>query len=175
MDVVGLFKPITKWNSPIRSVRNIPEIVRKAFKIAQSEKPGATHIEFSENIAGLEIKPDQYSPIPAIRVRRPVPDDKIIDQAWGMIKKAKYPIILAGNGCIRKRAHKQLKIFTKATGIGVINTFMAKGSIGRNEEQCLFTIGLQSKDYNNCAIDESDLVICLGYDLVEYVKNIIVW
>ena len=97
-----------------------------------------------------------------------MPDDKIVDQAFELIKQARRPVILAGNGCIRKRASKQLRIFCEKTGIGVISTFMAKGCVDRDADYCLYTIGLQAKDVVACAIDASDLVITLGYDMVEY-------
>lgn len=165
MDVVGLFRPITKWAHPIIHSKNIPEVVRKAFKLATMEKPGACHIELADDIAALEVK---GSPLPLENPRRAVPDDKIVDRAMDLIRRSRRPIILAGNGAIRRRAAKQLRIFAQRTGIGVINTFMGKGSVARSSPQCLFTIGLQANDYTRLAIEEADLVITLGYDLVEY-------
>ena len=165
MDVVGLFKPVTKWATPINHPRVVPEVVRKAFKVATTEKPGACHIELAEDIADGQVEGQAIAPH---RLRRPVPDDKIVDQAWAAIKEAKRPIIIAGNGAIRKRASTQLKRFVEATGIGVVSTFMGKGCIPRSWAQSLFTIGLQARDHVSCAIDASDVVITLGYDLVEY-------
>jgi acetolactate synthase-1/2/3 large subunit len=165
MDVVGLFKPVTKWAIPIIHPDNIPEVVRKAFKLATTEKPGACHIELAEDIAA---QPAGDPPIAPQRLRRPVPDDKIVNQAMDVIRSAKRPIILAGNGAIRRRASKQLRRFAEATGIGVISTFMGKGSVDRDAPYCLFTIGLQAKDLVACAIDAADVVITLGYDMVEY-------
>lgn len=165
MDVVRMFDPVTKWATPILHPDVIPEVVAKAFKLATTEKPGACHIELAEDIA---VQPAEGLPVPSKRIRRSVPDDKIIDQACALIRGAKRPVILAGNGCIRKRASKQLRIFTERTGIGAMCTFMGKGSVSRKAAECLFTIGLQSKDLMACAIDASDLVITLGYDLVEY-------
>ena len=170
MDVVAMFKPITKWNQPVRTFKNIPELVRKAFKVATSEKPGATHIELSEDIAGelIDSYKDKLVPLDNSKVRRPVPDDKVMGKFFNLLKDAKEPVILAGNGCVRKRASKQLRNFCKASGIGCINTFMAKGSLDMDDPQCLFTIGLSSKDYTSHYLDQSDLIICIGYDLVEY-------
>lgn len=165
MDVVDMFEPVTKWASPILHPENIPEVVRKAFKLAMVEKPGACHIELAEDIAQM---PATKQPIQPQRLRRPVPDDKIVDQAMALLREAKRPIILAGNGAIRTRCAKQLRRFVEQTGIGVVNTFMGKGCIDRNDEHSLFTIGLQAKDHAACAIDAADVVVCLGYDLVEY-------
>jgi len=167
MDVVALFRPVTKWASPIINSANVPEVIRKAFKIATTEKPGACHIELAEDIAS-QPAPEGAIPLTPRRIRRPVPDDKIVNQAWSMIRSAQRPVILAGNGAIRKRASKQLRKFAEVTNIGTICTFMGKGSVSRHAPYCLYTIGLQAKDLVACAIDASDLVITLGYDLVEY-------
>ena len=165
MDVVQMFSPVTKWSQSVLHQDNIPEMVRKAIRIAKTEKPGACHIELPEDLAKLDT-----TTVPLIphKFRRPVADDKIVNKAFALIKQSKRPIILAGNGCIRKRASKQLRDFCEKTGIGVISTFMAKGSVDMDADYCLYTIGLQAKDYVACAIDASDLVITLGYDMVEY-------
>jgi acetolactate synthase-1/2/3 large subunit len=165
MDVVKLFEPVTKWATSIRHPDNIPEIVRKAVRLARTEKPGACHLELPEDIAKLAAS---TTPMQPKRFRRPVPADKIIDQAFDLLQRATRPIIIAGNGTIRKRASKQLRLFCEATGIGVVSTFMAKGCVDRDAEYCLFTIGLGARDLISCTIDAADLVITLGYDMVEY-------
>jgi len=165
MDVVGMFEPVTKWATPIRHQDSIPEIVRKAVRVARTEKPGACLIELAEDLAKADT---QMKPMIPRRFRRPGADDKITDRAFEMIQSARHPIILAGNGCIRKRASKQLRKFCAQTGIGVISTFMAKGCVDMDDNTCLYTIGLQSNDFVALAIDESDLIITLGYDMVEY-------
>ena len=165
MDVVAMFKPITKWAWSIDNPDTIPEVVRKAFKLSVIEKPGACHVELPEDIATHDA---EAAVLPPDRLRRPVPADKIVDYAWELIRNAEHPVILAGNGTIRKRASKQLRKFVERTGIGVLCTFMAKGCIPRSDPHCLFTVGLQAKDYVRFAIDQADVVITLGYDMVEY-------
>ena len=165
MDVVTMYSPVTKWATSILHQDNIPEIVRKAVRIARSEKPGAVLIELPEDIAKLQTT---TRPIPPRRFRRPGPDNKILSQAFDLIKQSKRPIILAGNGCIRRRSSEQLRKFCESTGIGVVSTFMGKGSVDMDSEYCLYTIGLQAKDVVACAVDAADLVITLGYDMVEY-------
>jgi acetolactate synthase-1/2/3 large subunit len=167
MDVVAMYEPITKWSHAIINPENIPEVIRKAFRLAKVEKPGATHIELAEDIAAMEA-PDTLPILNPVRLRRPVPDDKIVDRAFELIKSAKCPIIIAGNGCIRRRASKQLRKFCEATGIGVVSTFMAKGCVDMDAPYCLFTIGLQARDHVFHAVQDADLVITLGYDMVEY-------
>jgi acetolactate synthase-1/2/3 large subunit len=166
MDVVGMFGPITKWASSIIRPQNVPEIVHKAFKIATTEKPGACHIELPEDIASLEA--GNGDPIAVSRPPRAVPSAESVDHAWDCILSAQSPVILAGNGAVRKDTSDELERFVAATGIGVINTFMAKGVLPRDAMGSLFTIGLQARDRVSQAIEESDLVITLGYDIVEY-------
>ena len=165
MDSISMVHPISKWAQTILSGRNITEVIRKAFKVAETEKPGVTVIEFPEDIAKEDIKDE---PIKPILIRRPAADNRAIEAALDLIIESKNPIILAGNGTIRKRASNRLRALVDNLGIGVINTFMGKGSISFENKHSLFTIGLGSGDYNNLAIDESDLVIAIGYDLVEY-------
>ncbi len=165
MDVVSMFKPVTKWAATILNADTIPEIVRKAVRIARTEKPGAVHIELPEDIAGMD---SSKKPMQPRRFRRSVPDEKIVDQAFAMLGKAKRPVIVAGNGCIRRRASKQLRMLCEKTGIGVISTFMAKGCVDMDADYCLYTVGLGSKDRVSRAIDDADLVITLGFDMVEY-------
>ncbi len=165
MDVVAMFRPLTKWARQIIHPDNIPEVVRKAFKLAETEKPGACHIELPEDIATRDTT---TQPIPFHKLRRPAPDEKIIDQAMELLARARRPVILAGNGAIRKRAAHQLQLFARNTGIPVVNTFMGKGAIPRADPHCLFTVGLQAQDYAVQLLNQADVVITVGYDLVEY-------
>ena len=165
MDVVEMFGPVTKWATTILHEDTIPEVIRKAVRVARTEKPGAVHIELPEDIAARQTSAQPLTPM---RFRRPVPDDKIVDRAFELLRSARRPVILAGNGCIRKRASKQLRLFCEQTGIGVLSTFMAKGAVDRSADYCLFTIGLGAKDLPTLVIDEADLVISLGFDMVEY-------
>ena len=165
MDSISMVAPISKWAQTILSAKNVTEVVRKAFKVAETEKPGVTVIELPEDVAKEEVN---ENPIKPSLIRRPAADYRAVNEAIELIISAKNPIILAGNGTIRKRASHRLRTLIKNLGVGVINTFMGKGSVSSNDEHSLFTIGLGSGDYNNLAIDESDLVIAIGYDLVEY-------
>ena len=165
MDVVGMFTPVTKWSTTILNPDTIPEIVRKAVRLARTEKPGAVHIELPEDIASME---SSEKPLMPRRFRRSVPESEVVDQAFAMLGNARRPIIIAGNGCIRKRASAELRLLCEKTGIGVVSTFMAKGCVDMDAAYCLYTVGLGSKDRMSTAIDDADLVITLGFDMVEY-------
>jgi len=165
MDAVSMFKPVTKWAATVLNPDTIPEIVRKAVRVCRTEKPGAVLIELPEDIAKQKTS---QTPMMPKRFTRSVPDESVLDEAVELIQKAKRPIMIAGNGCIRKRASKQLRRFAELTGIGVVNTFMAKGCVDYDKSYCLFTIGLGAKDRVMNVLDKSDLIITLGFDMVEY-------
>ena len=167
IDVVDMMKSVTKWNTTITNPKVIPEIVRKAFKLAQEEKPGATHIELPENIAGMDLS-EKMSALSIHNVRRPSPDAKALSEAIQLIKAAKNPIIVAGNGAIRKRASKALTALSNQYNIPVACTFMGKGAISDRDSGCLGSVGLGFKDYVIEAFEQSDLVISIGYDIAEY-------
>ena len=165
MDAVSMFRPVTKWAETIRHQDNIPEMVRKAVRLARSEKPGACFLELCEDIAE---KDTDAKPLSVRRYPRPMPETESIEKAVDMIQAAKRPVIIAGNGVIRMKSSDSLRAFADQTGIGVISTFMAKGCVDIDKDYSLYTIGLGRKDLVACAVDSADLVITLGYDLVEY-------
>ncbi len=165
LDLELIFEPITKYSSRILSPSVITEVVRKAFKVAQTEKTGATFIEFPENIAEMEI---EDSPIDTKNPMSPEPPGIKVEAAAKLISEAKQPMILAGNGIIRGGACKELAAFADYLKIPVANTFMAKGVIPFKHPMALGSAGLQANDYISCGFAKADLIICIGYDLVEY-------
>jgi acetolactate synthase I/II/III large subunit len=166
MDVITMFKPITKWNQSIRNGDNIPEIVRRAFKIANEEKAGATHIELPQDVAKQQ---SNIMPIPKQGdVPRSYPNKSVIDKAVKLILDSRKRLILVGNGCVRGNASIPIRKFVEKTGICSVNTFMAKGVISDQWERHLRTIGIKNADHALIAMKEADLVIAIGYDLVEY-------
>jgi len=165
MDVITMFKPITKWNWSIRNADSIPEIIRRAFKLSVEEKTGATHIEFPQDIAKVE---SDMLPIPKKQVLRSPPNMFLIKKTVKLILEAKKPLILVGNGCIRGNSTYYVRKLTEMTGICSMNTFMGKGVISDKSERHLQTIGIQEADHALIAMKDADLVIAIGYDLVEY-------
>lgn len=167
LDLVHLFEPVSKYSVAILEKEIIPEVVRKAFKVAQTEKPGGSFISFPENIAAMEIS-DDILPLKVQAPLAPHPPPAKIEQAARIISEARFPIILAGNGVVRNNACDALVDFVEKLGIPVATTFMAKGAVPFSHPLCLGTIGLQSKDYVSCGFDRADVVICVGFDMVEY-------
>lgn len=166
LDVVSMFRPITKWNTAINTPHIVPEVIRKAFKLAQLEKPGATHLELSEDVAAAET--DVIDIIQPEPVRRAAPDFKALDQAISLLQKAKRPLIMAGNGAIRKRSSENLTTLVDTLDIPVVHTFMGKGAVSDKNEHSLHSIGLGFKDYVMEAVEHADLILAVGYDIAEY-------
>lgn len=165
LDLVAMFAPVTKWNAQIVRPSNTAEIVRKAFKIAQSEKPGAVHIDLPENIAAMSVSGE---PLRQDDREKTYASFRSIGKAAVAISKSKNPLILVGNGTIRANASEALTEFATRMNIPVVNTFMGKGVIPYTHPLALWTVGLQQRDHISCAFDQTDLIIAVGYDLVEY-------
>jgi acetolactate synthase-1/2/3 large subunit len=164
IDVVEVMRPITKWNARLTDAAIIPEVVRKAFKVAESEKPGATHIELPEDVMGSEVDAE---PLPRRRPVQPEPAARELLRAADLIRGALNPVALAGNGAVRAGAAPALREFVRATGIPVAETFMGKGLIDPEDEKALGSVGLQAGDYKMAGFEDADVVIAIGYDLVE--------
>ena len=165
VDIVEHFRPLTKWNTRVETAGVIPEVIRKAFKLAASEKPGACHVEVPEDLAREST---DGVPLSTERARRPSPDRQALETAARLIEAASFPLIFAGNGVIRGLASHELRKFARAHGIPVAHTFMAKGSMPYDDDLCLLSVGLQARDYISCGFDKADLIIAVGYDPVEY-------
>ncbi len=165
IDLIGILKPVVKWSARVSSPEIVPEVVRKAFAVAESEKPGSTHLELPEDVMGRSL---DASPLPAHAPVQPEPGLRELARATEIIAGAENPIILAGNGAIRTHASAALRKFVRATGIPVAETFMAKGLLDSEDPHALGTVGLQARDYEMAGFDDADLVIAIGYDLVEH-------
>jgi acetolactate synthase-1/2/3 large subunit len=169
IDVMGMFRPVTKWQAQLTTPAIVPEAVRKAFKVAQTEKPGATHVELPENVlASSCVLEDGDEPLRVQAPSVPEPLHTQIDRAVQLLSSARRPLILAGNGVVRRRAHEAVRHFARALNIPVVHTFMGKGIMADSDPLSLYTIGFRWRDYANLTMDEADAVIAVGYDFVEY-------
>ena len=167
IDVVSMFKPITKWNTRLNGAGMIPEAVRKAFKVAQGQKPGPTHIELPEDV--MEATVGDAAPLGHRQEnRRPEPSQAEFEEAAAIIAAADHPIVLAGNGVARGGAAQALRAFAHATGMGVSATFMGKGVLDDDDPHWRGTVGMQARDYELAGFEHADVVITVGYDLVEH-------
>ncbi|MCF6212066.1 MAG: acetolactate synthase large subunit [Gammaproteobacteria bacterium] len=165
LDLEELFRSFTKYSSRLLAPDIIPEVTRKAFKVAQTEKTGACFIEFPENIAKMTV---DDVPLAVNHSTMPEPPAERVARAAELISAAREPIILAGNGVVRAGAWENLAAFAERLQIPVANTFMAKGVVPFRHPMALGSAGLQSQDYINFGFEHADVIICVGYDLVEY-------
>jgi acetolactate synthase-1/2/3 large subunit len=165
VDLVALYRPVTKWGDMITLRDAAPEMVRKAFKQAQTERPGATFIVLPEDVA------EQRSGARPLKVnapRDPSPSDDQVHRAAEALAQAMHPVVLAGAGVARDRAVDALRRFSERLAIPVATTFQGKGAIADDHPNALGTIGFMVRDYANFGFDRSDLVVAVGYDIVEY-------
>src|SRR3989454_5656204 len=165
VDVVNVLHPITKWNSRIQKPETIPESVRKAFNIAETEKPGSCHLEVSDDIA--EAKADG-KPLIRLTIEFTRPSTSHLKAAAQLINKARFPVIIAGAGIARAEASDSLRKLVAKSRIPVVHTYMGKGSIPDDDSLSLYAIGIDRKGPAGIALDKADLVMTIGYDFVEY-------
>ena len=168
INIVKNFETVTKWNTRIEIPDVVPEVVRKAFKVAETEKPGSVHLELPEDVAALKVGRTYQTTIPPIRARRSSADRHSLRQAAELLEKSSNPVILAGNGVVRKDASAQLRKFAELFGIPVVTTFMGKGAVTAESDCYIGTLGLGRDRQIPEVFLKADLVIAVGYDLVEY-------
>jgi acetolactate synthase-1/2/3 large subunit len=165
LDLVAMFAPVTKWTKQIVRPSITPEVVRKGFKVAQTEKPGAVHIDLPENIAAMPV---EGQPLQKHNIEKTFASFASIRAAAAAISQAVNPLILVGNGAIRAQASDAVTQFATQMNIPVANTFMGKGVIPYTHPLALWSVGLQQRDFITCGFDNADLVIAIGYDLIEF-------
>jgi acetolactate synthase I/II/III large subunit len=164
LDVVDMMRPITKYTHQLASADNIPARTREAFRLAQEEKPGATHLELPEDIAH---DPTDSKPIPPSYVRRPIPDPKAIAEAVRAIQAAKAPILVIGAGANRTMTSKMLNQLIDRTGIPFLTTQLGKGVIDERNPLFLGCAALSAGDFVHAAIRKADVIVNIGHDVIE--------
>lgn len=164
LDVVDMMRPITKYTHQLAASDNIPSRIREAFRLAEEEKPGATHIEFPEDIADEHT---DATPLPRSHVRRPNADVKSIRAAVQKIEAAKRPILVIGAGANRTMTSRMLLQFIEKTGIPFVTTQLGKGTIDEMHPKFLGCAALSAGDFVHRAIEHADLIVNIGHDVIE--------
>ena len=164
LDLVKIFEPATKWSVQIKDSQTIAKIIRKAFRVAQMEKPGAVLIELPENLASQMIP---TKPLPVTPVPKSTPISQALEDARTLIDQSQRPLVIVGNGVIRQKAVPELLTFVENLKSPVIHSFMAKGILPKNHPQNYFTFGFKKNDEVLPMIEQSDLLIVVGLDFVE--------
>jgi acetolactate synthase-1/2/3 large subunit len=174
IDIIRMFAPITKWNARIEQPGGIPEIVRKAFRLARIEKPGATHIELPEDVAAEWV---DATPMPVRRTLYPQAPLSSLERVADLLRAAERPVVLVGNGVIRRQAAGRgaaewLAAFVRKVGLPVVPTFMGKDAISYRDPLAQPAVGLRTQGLSQSALAQADLVLAIGYDLVEWSPKI---
>jgi acetolactate synthase-1/2/3 large subunit len=167
VDLVSMFSPVTKWADMILTPGAVPEMVRKAFKLAQTERPGAVYLAVPEDIESQVVAPD----LVPLHVNTPRPDEPSpsqIERAAALLNGANRPIVLAGHGAARSGAAGALRRFSELLGLPVATTFHGKGVFPDDHPHALGAVGFMSHDYVNFGFDEADVIVSVGYELQEF-------
>ena len=165
IDVVDMLRPMTKWNTRIHHPRMVAEAVRKAFSVAAAEKPGATHLELPEDVMETVTA---GTPLPRGPQAMVEADPVSLLRAAEVIQGARRPVVLAGNGVVRQDAAPALRALCDQTGLHAVATFMGKGVLDASDPHFLFTAGLARQDYPQGLLGQADLVVAVGYDMIEW-------
>ncbi len=165
IDLVQSFKPLCKWVGQLYNPKSATELVRKAFKVAQSDPPGPTALIIPEDIEKAEF---DDTPLQINVPTEEAPSPRQLQRAADLINKAENPVILAGGGVYRACAHEELQEMAHKLNIPVATTFLGKGAMPALDPLCMGSLGFMVNDYSNVGFDMADLVITVGYDLVEY-------
>jgi acetolactate synthase-1/2/3 large subunit len=168
VDLVSMFAPITRWAAGVPTAHAIPEMFRKAFKVAETERPAAVYLAVPEHIdADVADYPD-LTPLPRNVVRAEAPAFRQVARAVDILRTAKRPVVLAGHGAARGDATEALVRFSDEFAIPVANTFHGKGVMPDDHPNSIGTLGFMRHDYVNFGFDNADVIIAVGYELQEF-------
>lgn len=162
-DIVGITRPITKQNYLVKSTDSLYEIVKQAFYIARSGRPGPVLIDIPKDVStGMGT----YKPMKEISLRSYNPKYKghplQIKKAAEAILNSQRPVVYSGGGIISSNAAEQLRAFIEKTGIPITSTLMGLGAIEGDHPLFLGMLGMHGTRYANNAIIEADLIIAIG-------------
>ncbi|QIV84268.1 acetolactate synthase large subunit [Mycolicibacterium frederiksbergense] len=167
VDLVSMFAPVTKWSALVATPGSVPEMVRKAFKLAQTERPGAVYLAVPEDVEDAAAPADTT----ALRINVPRPDDpseKQIARAAAILNSARNPVLLAGHGAARGGASAAVRRFAETLGMPVATTFHGKGVMPDDHPLALGAVGFMRHDYANFGFDQADVIVAAGYELQEF-------
>jgi acetolactate synthase-1/2/3 large subunit len=167
VDLVPMFAPATKWAETVLTPGAVPEMIRKAFKLAQSERPGAVYLAVPEDVEKAAA-PADARPLIVNVPRADEPSRRQLDRAAEVLLGARSPIVLAGHGATRAGAGPALMRFAEALNVPVATTFHGKGVFPDDHPLALGAVGFMRHDYVNFGFDQADAIIAVGYELQEF-------
>ncbi|KAK6786964.1 hypothetical protein RDI58_015489 [Solanum bulbocastanum] len=161
--IVEVTRSITKHNYLVMDVHDIPRIVREAFFLARSGRPGPVLIDVPKDVQQQMDIPnwDQPMKLPGYMSRLPLPPKKtLLEQIVRLISESKKPVLYVGGGCVQ--SSNELRSFVQLTGIPVASTLMGLGAFPTGDELSLKMLGMHGTVYSNYAVDSSDLLLAFG-------------
>jgi acetolactate synthase-1/2/3 large subunit len=167
VDLVSMFKPVTKWSDTLLTPEAAPEMIRHAFSIAQRERPGAVYLAIPQDLAAMPVEPT-LKPLRVYPSPAEAPSPNQIARAVEVLEAAQTPIILAGHGAARHQAQAALIHFAEKLRIPVATTFHGKGVFPDDHPLALGTMGFMVHDYVNFGFEEAEVIVCVGYELQEF-------
>ncbi|MDQ6783291.1 MAG: acetolactate synthase large subunit [Actinomycetota bacterium] len=167
VDLVSMFDPVTKWAALVGTAGSVPEMVRKAFKLAQTERPGAVYLAVPEDIEGLPAV-EGSEPLPVNVPRADEPSPSQIARVVEVLDSASRPVVLAGHGAARGGAKDALIRFSERLGLPVATTFHGKGVFPDDHPHALGAVGFMRHDYVNFGFDDADVILAVGFELQEF-------
>ncbi len=167
VDLVSMFKPVTKWSDTLLTPGATPEMIRSAFKTAQTERPGAVFLAIPQDVEAMPV-PVEMRPLPVNLVHADAPSPSQIARAAAVLESAVAPLILAGHGAARNLSQEALIRFSERLRIPVATTFHGKGVFPDDHPYALGAMGFMVHDYANFGFDQADVIVCVGYELQEF-------
>jgi acetolactate synthase-1/2/3 large subunit len=167
VDLVSMFKPVTKWSELVATPEAVPEMIRKAFKLAQTERPGAVYLAVPEDVEKSPAAPDAR-PLAVNRPRADEPAAGQLARAAEVLRAARNPVVLAGHGAARAGAADAVRRFAETLGVPVATTFHGKGILPDDHPLALGAVGFMRHDYVNFGFDRADVIVAVGYELQEF-------
>jgi acetolactate synthase-1/2/3 large subunit len=165
-DFYGMTLPIVKHSYLVLDKEDLPRVVKEAFHIAQTGRPGPVVIDIPKDVQQAIFKPNFPATINlpgyAGDVTRPEATEESLINVLKLIEKAKRPVLYTGGGIISSEAHLELREFAELTGIPVTSTLMGLGAFDAQHPQSLYWFGMHGTVAGNWAVCDSDLLICAG-------------
>ncbi len=167
VDLVSMFVPVTKWAGLVARPDAVPEMLRKAFKLAQTERPGAVYLAVPEDVENAPA-PEDARPLKVNQPRPDEPSETQLSRAADVLARAQSPILLAGHGAARAGAHDAVRRFAEKLCVPVATTFHGKGVVPDDHPLALGAVGFMRHDYVNFGFDQADAIVAVGYELQEF-------
>ena len=167
VDLVSMFEPVSKWSELIATPEAVPEMIRKAFKLSQTERPGAVYLAVPEDVEKAAM-PEGARPLVVNTPRPDEPSTSQLRRAADVLRAARNPVVLAGHGAARSGASDALRAFAETLGVPVATTFHGKGVFPDDHPLALGAVGFMRHDYVNFGFDQADAIVAVGYELQEF-------